>query len=67
MKNIYNNCNVELQYLHGVSEEMFRQYKEMGFKVREYIPYGENWYPYLIRRIKEDPWGRAKLFFLSGE
>jgi proline dehydrogenase len=53
---------IELQYLRGVKEEEFRKYKEMGFKVREYIPYGENWYPYVIRRIKEDPWGKFKLF-----
>lgn len=56
---------IELQYLRGVKEKEFREYKKMGFKVREYIPYGENWYPYLIRRIKEDPIGKAKLFFRS--
>jgi len=54
---------VELQYLRGVKEKEFREYKKMGFKVREYIPYGENWYPYLMRRIKEDPWGKLKLLF----
>ena len=52
---------IELQYLRGVKEEEFRKYKEMGFKVREYIPYGDNWYSYVIRRIKEDPWGKLKM------
>jgi proline dehydrogenase len=46
-----------------VKEKEFLKYKEMGFKVREYIPYGDNWYPYLKRRIKEDPWGKFKLFW----
>jgi proline dehydrogenase len=59
------SSKVELQYLHGVKEKEFREYKKMGFKVREYIPYGEDWYPYLIRRIKENPWGKIKLFFGS--
>ncbi|GAG41928.1 unnamed protein product, partial [marine sediment metagenome] len=27
----------------------------------EYIPYGDNWYPYVIRRIKEDPCGKFRL------
>ena len=52
---------IELQYLHGIKEKDFFNYKVMGFKVREYIPYGNNWYPYLIRRIKEDPWGKLKM------
>ena len=52
---------IELQYLRGVKEKEFREYKEKGFKVREYIPYGDNWYPYIMRRIKEDPWGKFKL------
>ena len=52
---------IELQHLHGVKEKEFYEYKKMGFKVREYIPYGDNWYPYLMRRIKEDPWGKFKM------
>jgi len=57
----HDKDRIELQYLRGVKEEEFRKYKEMGFKVREYIPYGDNWYPYVMRRIKEDPWGRLKI------
>lgn len=60
---IAHKDRIELQYLHGVKEKEFLKYKEMGFKVREYIPYGDNWYPYLKRRIKEDPWGKFKLFW----
>lgn len=52
---------IELQYLHGIKEKEFFEYKQRGFKVREYIPYGEVWYPYLMRRIKEDPYGKLKL------
>ena len=46
----------EFQYLYGVPMEKYiRQYKSKNFKVRAYIPFGEDWYDYSIRRIKENP------------
>ena len=34
-----------------------------GYRVRVYIPFGEQWYPYLMRRLAERP---ANLFFITG-
>ena len=29
--------------------------KEKGYKVRIYVPFGEAWFEYSIRRLKENP------------
>ena len=53
--NIGSN-NFEFQYLHGVPmSDMIKTFKEKKYKVRTYVPFGENWYEYSIRRIKENP------------
>jgi len=53
--NIGSN-NFEFQYLHGVPmTDMIKTFKEKKYKVRTYVPFGENWYEYSIRRIKENP------------
>ena len=54
-ENIKNN-RFEYQYLYGVPmNKAISVYKEKGFKVRAYIPFGQDWYDYSIRRIKENP------------
>jgi len=45
--------NVEYQFLMGIREELKRDLLGKGFTVYDYVPYGENWFPYSIRRIKE--------------
>ena len=46
----------EFQYLYGVPmDKTLTVYKNKGFKVRTYVPYGKDWYDYSIRRIKENP------------
>ena len=51
-----NPNNFEFQYLHGVPmSDMIKIFKEKKYKVRAYVPFGENWYEYSIRRIKENP------------
>tara|TARA_B110000116_G_scaffold262856_1_gene268611 strand:+ start:8421 stop:9323 length:903 start_codon:yes stop_codon:yes gene_type:complete len=53
--NLSNN-KFEFQYLHGVPmDDMIMDYKNRGFKTRAYVPFGQNWYDYSIRRIKENP------------
>src|SRR5579875_559483 len=47
------NENFEFQFLKGVREKRSLQLVSDGFKVSIYIPYGENWLPYALRRIKE--------------
>jgi hypothetical protein len=34
-----------------------------GYRVRVYVPFGEHWYPYLMRRLAERP---ANVLFLAG-
>ena len=53
--NISSN-NFEFQYLHGVPmSDTIKIFNEKKYKVRAYVPFGENWYEYSIRRIKENP------------
>lgn len=43
----------EFQLLKGISDEMKTSLVKQGFRVCEYIPYGNQWLPYSVRRIKE--------------
>jgi len=52
----------EFQLLYGVRRDLQRELLDRGHRVRVYIPYGENWYPYLMRRLAERP---ENLFFMA--
>ena len=43
----------EFQMLKGIRDELKPDLLKKGFTVSEYIPYGTNWLPYSIRRLKE--------------
>ncbi|MGQ0795005.1 MAG: proline dehydrogenase family protein [Nitrosopumilaceae archaeon] len=43
----------EFQMLKGIRDELKPDLLKKGFAVSEYIPYGTNWLPYSIRRLKE--------------
>jgi proline dehydrogenase len=45
----------EFQMLLGVDEEMRRILIASGHRLRVYVPYGRDWYPYSIRRLRENP------------
>ena len=46
----------EFQVLYGVPmEKILQKLMEEGNKIRVYVPYGDNWYDYSIRRLKENP------------
>lgn len=45
----------EFQMLLGVDEEMRRILIAGGHRLRVYVPYGRDWYPYSIRRLRENP------------
>lgn len=45
----------EFQMLHGVRRPLQEQLVREGYRVRVYLPYGEQWYPYLMRRMAEKP------------
>ncbi len=54
----------EFQMLYGVRRDLQRQLVASGYNVRAYIPYGSQWYPYLMRRMAERP---ANLFFIASQ
>lgn len=45
----------EFQMLLGVRGPLRRKLLKEGHRVRVYVPYGEKWYEYSIRRLKENP------------
>lgn len=45
----------EFQMLHGIRRDLQRRLAAEGHRVRVYIPYGSEWYPYLTRRLAERP------------
>lgn len=47
--------NSEFQMLLGVREDRRDQLIKAGYKVRIYVPFGEDWYGYSTRRLKENP------------
>ncbi len=53
-KNIPEN-QFEFQMLYGVTEYLRDKINNDGHKIRVYVPYGEHWYPYSIRRMQENP------------
>jgi proline dehydrogenase len=53
----------EFQMLYGIRTDLQRSLIEQGWRMRVYVPYGTQWYPYFMRRLAERP---ANLwFFLS--
>ena len=53
----------EFQMLYGIRRDLQQRLREEGYRVRVYVPFGEQWYPYLMRRMAERP---ANLFFVTG-
>jgi proline dehydrogenase len=45
----------EFQMLLGVRDELRRRLLRAGHPVRVYVPFGEHWYAYSLRRLKENP------------
>ncbi|MCS7315613.1 MAG: proline dehydrogenase family protein [Bryobacterales bacterium] len=45
----------EFQMLYGVRRDLERKFLEDGLRLRLYVPYGEAWYPYFMRRLAEHP------------
>jgi proline dehydrogenase len=53
----------EFQMLFGVRRDIQEDLIQAGFRVRVYVPFGTQWYPYLMRRLAERP---ANLAFMTG-
>ena len=51
----------EFQMLYGIRRDLQEKLVNQGYNVRVYVPYGSQWYPYLMRRMAERP---ANLVFV---
>jgi proline dehydrogenase len=45
----------EFQMLYGIRTDLQRQLIGEGYRLRVYIPFGTDWYPYFMRRLAERP------------
>ncbi len=45
----------EFQMLLGVDEQLRRILLDTGHRLRVYVPFGEHWYSYSVRRLRENP------------
>ncbi len=52
----------EFQMLHGIRRDLQEQLVRDGWRMRVYIPFGTEWYPYFMRRLAERP---ANVFFIA--
>jgi proline dehydrogenase len=53
----------EFQMLYGVRRDLQEMLVREGYRMRVYVPYGAQWYPYLMRRLAERP---ANVAFMTG-
>jgi proline dehydrogenase len=53
----------EFQMLYGVRRDLQGALRDAGFNMRVYVPFGTQWYPYLMRRLAERP---ANIAFMMG-
>jgi proline dehydrogenase len=52
----------EFQMLYGIRRDLQRALVREGYRVRVYVPFGAEWYPYFMRRLAERP---ANVLFLA--
>ncbi len=52
----------EFQMLYGVRRDLQRSLVRAGYRMRVYVPFGNEWYPYFMRRLAERP---ANVLFLA--
>jgi proline dehydrogenase len=52
----------EFQMLYGIRRDLQQRLVRDGWRMRVYIPFGTEWYPYFMRRLGERP---ANLFFIA--
>jgi proline dehydrogenase len=53
----------EFQMLYGIRRDLQSRLMAEGYRMRVYVPYGTQWYPYLMRRMAERP---ANVMFVLG-
>ncbi len=57
------NDRFEFQMLYGVRRDLQESLVRDGYRIRCYVPFGTQWYPYLMRRLAERP---ANMAFMAG-
>jgi proline dehydrogenase len=62
-ENSIDSSRYEFQMLYGVRRDLQDQLVREGYRMRVYVPFGTQWYPYLMRRLAERP---ANVAFLTG-
>ena len=45
----------EFQMLYGVRRDLQAALRDHGYRVRIYLPFGREWFPYFMRRLGEQP------------
>ncbi|MBZ5648640.1 MAG: proline dehydrogenase family protein [Acidobacteriia bacterium] len=55
-------ASFEFQMLHGIRRDLQQGLVKDGWRMRVYIPFGTEWYPYLMRRLAERP---ANVLFIA--
>lgn len=58
-----DSARYEFQMLYGVRRDLQDQLRSSGHNMRVYVPFGTQWYPYLMRRLAERP---ANIAFILG-
>ena len=51
----------EFQMLYGIRRDLQQRLASEGYQVRVYVPFGQEWYSYFMRRLAERP---ANVWFL---
>ncbi len=51
----YTADRFEFQMLYGIRRDLQAQLVKDGYRVRVYVPFGKQWYPYFMRRLGERP------------
>jgi proline dehydrogenase len=52
----------EFQMLYGIRTDLQQRLVREGYRLRVYIPFGTDWFPYFMRRLAERP---ANLLFFA--
>lgn len=45
----------EFQMLYGIRRDLQSKLRDTGYRVRVYVPFGREWFPYFMRRLGERP------------
>jgi proline dehydrogenase len=51
----YSQDRFEFQMLYGVRRDLQSSLAAEGYRMRVYVPFGSQWYPYFMRRLGERP------------